>query len=183
MRCTTWCWLFVAGALAAPIIGRAQGPQPKVRQIASIPALVDDAVLMPNGRIILYSVDDNDTTHAIFAYDLASRRSTLVTGHVSSGSLSVSPAGDRIAFDHVGETPGTYFVATMPINPATGAAAGPAQRLSVGTNAAPNFSPDGKLIAYTSAVGAQRVLAVVRSNSQRSLAPDRHLDSLTRALA
>ena len=159
MRHITWYRLLAVGALVAPTLTSAQAPQPKLRQIASIPVLVDDAVLMPNGRVILYVVNV-DTTSAIFAYDLASKRSTLVTGHCT-GDLSVSPAGDRIAFGHEAEDGKAYFIATMPINPATGAAAGPVQRLSVGKNGAPNFSPDGKLIAFTSVVGAERVLAVV----------------------
>ena len=47
---------------------------------------------MPNGRVVLYNNHDS-----IMAYDLAAKRSTLVTRDFD-GALTISRAGDRIAY-------------------------------------------------------------------------------------
>ena len=152
------CYLLLAvGALVAPIVGRAQAPkaqapqaqapQPKVREIATIPGVdVRDAIRMPNGRVILYGRYENGTG-AIFAYDLPSKRSTLVTRGYD-GEMSMSRAGDRIAYESKSEDGKIDLIWSIPINPTTGVATGPAQRVSKGEGVEASLSPDGKLIAY-----------------------------------
>jgi hypothetical protein len=143
-----WYGLLAVAALTAPIGGQAQAPkttQPKIREIATIPGVdAREAVQLPNGRILLYAAGAN-----IFAYDLASKRSTLVTSGFD-GELAISRNGDRIAFDHYVEESKFAVIWSVPINPTTGTAAGPAQRISLGPGGTPSFSPDGKLIAFVS---------------------------------
>ena len=157
MQRITWYSLLVVTALVAPIAGRAQTPptqtpQPKVREIATIPGVsVKNTHRMPNGRVVLYAVGDG-----IFAYDLASKRSRLVTRGFD-GELGMSPAGDRVAYDHE-----SSFIWSTPIDPTTGAATGPAQRVTVREGDEPSFSPDGKLIAFEGFGGrTTNLLAVV----------------------
>ena len=157
MQRITWYSLLVVTALVDPIAGRAQTPptqtpQPKVREIATIPGVaVNNTHRMPNGRVVLYAVEDG-----IFAYDLASKRSRLVTRGFD-GELGMSPAGDRVAYDHE-----SSFIWSTPIDPTTGAATGPAQRVTVREGDEATFSPDGKLIAFEGFGGrTKNLLAVV----------------------
>jgi Tol biopolymer transport system component len=91
---------------------------------------------------VLYTEDDN-----IVAYDLTTKHSTVIVGGFD-GQLSVSPSGDRIAFDRLSEDERTDFIVTISIDPQTGKPTGPAHRVSVGGGDSPSFSPDGKLIAF-----------------------------------
>lgn len=161
----TFVILVVGLMVIAPSVG-AQTPQPKVRKIASIPAVdieeivrlpngrlprsgvtsysvdIDEAVRLPNGRVVLYTVSD-----CIIAYDLTTKRGTLVTRGFDNG-LSISRAGDRIAFGHESDDGTTGYIWAMPIDPKTGLAAGPAQRVSASAGDCPSISPDGKVVAF-----------------------------------
>jgi dipeptidyl aminopeptidase/acylaminoacyl peptidase len=62
---------------------------------------------------------------------------------------------------------------SIPINPATGAATGPAQRVSLGSGGTPSFSPDGKSIAfvpYAEPSGDEVAVAPATGGAQRTLA-------------
>ncbi len=72
MQKIPWYRVLTVGMLALPIPSRAQGPQPKITEIATIPATEIawwDAARMPNGRILLFGVGDSIT-----AYDPATKR-------------------------------------------------------------------------------------------------------------
>ena len=147
MQTLRWYRLLTVCVVAAPIASLAQTPQPRVRELATMPGIeIREAVRMPNGRVILYATYDS-VTGSIFAYDVASKRSTLVTRGFD-GNLSLSRAGDRIAYDHESEDRKDDFIWSIPIDPTTGAAAGPAQRVTMGKGNTPSISPDGKLIAF-----------------------------------
>lgn len=145
----------------------AQSPQPKIRKIASIPGAdiegvvrlengrlprgngvtsysvdIDEAVRLPNGTVVLYTVGD-----CIIAYDLKTKRSMLVTLGFDN-SLSISRSGNRIAFGRGSDDATTGYIWTMPIDPKTGLAAGPAKRVSRSAGDCPSISPDGNLIAF-----------------------------------
>ena len=68
------CRSVVGGFLALPLVLSAQTVQPTVRAIATIPGVaVDEAVRLPNRRVILFTDDDS-----IVAYDLTTKRRTVV---------------------------------------------------------------------------------------------------------
>jgi Tol biopolymer transport system component len=142
MHRNTWYSLLAAVVLAAPIAGRAQGPQPRVREIATFPGIaVGEALRMPNGHVIVYSVRDS-----LLAYDLVSK-STVLLALGFDGQLSISPAGDRIAFPRISEER-EDVIWSMALDPATGRATGQAQRVSLSPGDTPSFSPDGQRIAF-----------------------------------
>lgn len=153
MQRIRWCRWLAVGALVAPSAGRAQAPRPKIREIATIPGVdVWDLVRLPNGRVVLYTVGDS-----VVAYDLTTKRKTLVTRDWFD-VIRLSPAGDRIAYGHRGEDGRGEWIWSMPIDPSTGAAAGPAQRVTTIQGDYPSFSPDGKLIAFnTNPTGGRRL--------------------------
>lgn len=146
MQRAPWCLLLTLGTLATPIATVAQAPPAKVREIATLPGVyVNQAILMPNGRVILYTEEGADS---VVAYDLTTKRSTLVT-HGWWPELAITRAGDRIAYGHPsegGKLPSHIW--TLPIDPATGTAVGPARQIVMGLGHTASFSPDGKFLAY-----------------------------------
>lgn len=124
---------------------RTQVPHPKIREMATIPgAAVDEAVRLPNGRVVLYTVGDT-----IMAYDPTAKRGTLVTRGFDE-ELAISRTGDRIAYvAHESEDVTMNGIWVMPINRRTGFAVGRAQRISTSAGNSPIFSPDGKLVAFS----------------------------------
>jgi dipeptidyl aminopeptidase/acylaminoacyl peptidase len=183
MQRITWYALLAVAALLAPIAGEAQAPkaadpQPNIKEIATIPGVEVQAVAkLPSGRIVIYVTDDErrpgiDQLHSIKAYDLVTKRSTFITS--VGDEVAVSPAGDRIAFSRASET-GDDFIWSMPIDPVTGAASGPAQRVSLNAGDTPSFSPDGKLIAFCLYSQNGNTLAVVPATG----GPERRLARYT----
>jgi Tol biopolymer transport system component len=148
MKRIAWYPLLAAGALLAPLGWRAQAPQPAVREIATFPGIdVAEIIRMPNGKVLVYGTYEA-TSGAIYAYELASKRRTLVARGFD-GNLSMTRAGDRIAYDHEAEDgKSDDAVWSIPINPATGAPAGRAQRVTVGEGIRAIFSPDGKSLSF-----------------------------------
>lgn len=73
------------------------------------------------------------------------RTFSVVSGVVSQPALS--PAGDRMAYARWDST--RILIWTVRLNPATGLPAGPPRRLSVRQGRSPEFSPDGRHVAFT----------------------------------
>jgi WD40-like Beta Propeller Repeat len=145
MQRVTSYLLLTLGALAAPIVSGAQAPPANVRKIATLTGVdLNQAILMPNGRVILYAEEGGDS---VVAYDLTTRRSTLVT-HGWWPELAITRAGDRIAYGHPAEDGKTSHIWTLPIDPATGTAVGPAREVTKGLGHTASFSPDGKFLAF-----------------------------------
>jgi len=124
--------------------------------IAELPVDVDNVVATLNGRRLYYV----DTSPALWLYDVGTQRSTKVaTGEVDEPSVSAQ--GNRIVFKRTGEGTGEdQEIWTIPLDPRSGLATGPARRASTGIGTDPSVSPDGKWIAFASRVG-QYHLAII----------------------
>lgn len=142
--------LLAVGSLVASTTGGAQtptgeAPRATVRELATIDGNVRGFLRLPNGRVLLYSVDD--TT---FAYDIITKRRTRLGTDMNLEH--VSPQGDRLAFSRLSEDRKGTFLWTMPIDSNTGAGAGQAKRVSLEGDGfikpAARFSPDGTTLAY-----------------------------------
>lgn len=143
MQQVRWYRLLAVGALVASGSSSAQSPQPVIREIATFPGIsVDYAVPLPNGRFVIYATNDS-----IVSYELTSKRMTFLTRGFYS-NLRVSPVGNRIAFAQYSEDGENSFIASLPIDPETGQAKGPAQRVSLSLGDEPSFSPDGNRLAF-----------------------------------
>lgn len=148
MRHLTWSRLLAVTVFAVPISGQAQAPRPQVppavvRELATIEGDVSGFVSLPNGRALIYQIDDST-----FSYDVATRRRTLLGTDMFP--LTVSPQGDRLAFSRSAEDHTGDYLWTMPIDPKTGVATGPPHRVSLRPQGRRNarFSPDGKMLAF-----------------------------------
>ena len=91
---------------------------------------------------ILYFVTDA----GIRGYDRRTRTSFLVVPGLT-GDPAVSNAGDRLAFARWDSTRVTIW--TIRLNPSTGTPVGSPRRLSVRQGRSPEFSPDGRHLAFT----------------------------------
>jgi Tol biopolymer transport system component len=148
MRQITWFRLVAVGVLFTSIAGWAQAPQAQtpqatVRELATIEGDVNGFVALPSGRALIYSIRDDST----YAYDVATKRRTLLGTNIDPSA--VSPLGDRLAFFRSSEDRTGSFLWTMPIDPQTAVATGPAQRVSLRPGRNARFSPDGKMVAFT----------------------------------
>ena len=142
MHQVTSCLMFTLATIMATM-SKAQTPRANVRNIATLPGVsVDQAILMPNGNVVLYTEPDS-----IVAYDLTTKRSTLVA-HGWWPELAITRAGDRIAYGHPTEDRKTGHIWTLSINPTTGTAVGPARQVTTGLGHTASFSPDGKFLTF-----------------------------------
>lgn len=143
-RITRYGLLAVASLLASipgcTLTPNAQVPQATVRELATITGNVRAFFRLPNGRVLLYTVED--TT---FTYDIVTRRRTKLGTDIIPEH--VSPQGDRLAFSRSSGDQDGASLWTMPIDPMTGTATGPAQRVSLRGERA-RFSPDGHMLAF-----------------------------------
>ena len=160
MKQVTWCALLAVVGLGA-IAGRiqdaqAQIPRATVRELATIEGMVNGyPVLLPSGRALIYTqLTDGAALNfpragdSTFVYDVATNRRTFLGTNMLTGS--VSPRGDRLAFDRTAEDGTGDFLWTMPIDPQTGLATGQAQRVSLRSRngVLAKFSPDGEMLAF-----------------------------------
>jgi Tol biopolymer transport system component len=143
-----------AAALLTATTAHAQLLTPTLREVTAIPGVaVDEAVRMPNGHVVLYTVRDS-----IFAWDIGSRHARLVAAGFD-GELTISRAGDRIAYASPSGT--SDVIEVLSIDPHSGAAVGAPRRISALTGDYPSFSPDGKLLAFAADRGALNIVDLV----------------------
>ncbi|MHB1192263.1 MAG: TolB family protein [Longimicrobiales bacterium] len=102
-----------------------------------------DGGTSPNGRFVLLATSTN-----LRMYEVASRQSwNLAEG--GAQSLRWSPRGDMVAFARTGDGGSENYVWAMPVDPNTGRARGPAQRVTIGqVGDLISFSVDGRWIAF-----------------------------------
>jgi len=176
---------FLAIALLAPVVALAQGAptgarppviQPKItvlgefRDTTLTGALMpQESALSPRGNLVAYN-----TNNELRIWSPATRTSTVVLNGWSE-SITWSPAGDMISFAHGDDSSPSEQVWTIKLDPATGKALGPAQRVSLSATMtyAAQFSPDGKLLAFSRVDPGQRsslVVVPVGGGTERVLA-------------
>ena len=104
-----------------------------------------EASLSPRGTLIAYTTNDDE----LRIWNVSTHSSRLVLKGWSE-SIAWSPAGDAIAFAHASDDGAQEQVWTVRLNPVTGESIGSPQRVSLAptTGLAPQFSPDGKTIAF-----------------------------------
>ncbi len=151
MRHLAWYASLALAALLTPVAGGAQAqtdqaPRATVRELATVEGYVDGFVRLPEGRTVIYSV--NDST---FAHDVATTRRTFMGTDMVPAS--VSSQGDRLAFARRAEDGIGLRLWTLPIDPRTGTATGQAQLVSqrpLTRGSRARFSPDGRMLAFSS---------------------------------
>jgi Tol biopolymer transport system component len=141
--------------------GAPRAAMPPVKTFADFSANADEVFPTLGGRRLYYTVLPDQ----LWLYDVASRRSTKVaTGQTRSASVSAQ--GNRVAFkrDAEGSSSG-QAIWTIPLDPKTGLATGPARRASVSNGSDPSVSADGKWIAFLAALaGGSQQLVVIPSD-------------------
>lgn len=177
MNATTLRRLTVAGLVGIARHLSGQQLPPHVRVLGTIPDFtLENLAVLPNGRVAMAA--EHNT---LVAYNFGTKTRTDIS-HGRFHNLTVSPKGDRIAWHRpddrptAGSQPGAShdsLVWSMPISPETGIATGPAGIVSDLHGHTPRFSPDGGLIAFTSA--ETHSLVVVPANG----GPERRLGSFT----
>jgi len=130
--------------------------------------------LSPDGRWIAYSrAVGAEKTDGIWLVSTDGGEPTQLTTGTWDVHVAWFPTSDRIAFQstRVDDT----MVMTLSIDPSTGRADGPAQRITLESGSGPLVSPDGEWIAYVrfagEGVGVEMAIKVVpaRGGSARTL--------------
>jgi Tol biopolymer transport system component len=124
-------------ALLAPVAATAQQPAVTYRVLADVDTGAVGNVSSPDGRFIL--VRGNEVLDV-----KTGRRTSLGAG----GQGAWSPRGDLIAFAKRGKDGSGTEIWTEPMDSGTGAATGPARRVSLHQGSEPFFSADGRSIIY-----------------------------------
>ena len=146
MQTTRWNRWLAVGVMVVPIVARAQGAQPVIKPLGTIPGIAAGEVrLMPNGHVVL--VGDGDS---LFAFDLTTKRSTLVARPWNYGT-AISPRGDRVAYLRASET-GDDYIWSIPVDPANGMPRGAPQRVATQDNSEVSFSSDGRSLVYATRI-------------------------------
>ncbi len=115
-----------------------------------------ESALSPSGKFVAFNTDKD-----LRLWNTTTRTSSvLLTGW--SESIVWSPAGDAIAFGHDGDQ-GSQSIWTIRLDQTTGRIVGSPQRVSLSsaTGNAPQFSPDGRLIAFGRLDAGRRTSLVV----------------------
>ena len=103
--------------------------------------------LSPDGRWIVYSsLVGAERTNGLWLVSTDGGEPIQLTSGKWDVNADWFPTSDRIAFQstRLDET----MIMTLAIDPETGRATGPAQRVTLAGGASPRVSPDGKWIAY-----------------------------------
>jgi len=157
--------LFLLSAIA---IG-ARGQQRVVPDTATRPAVMRTLLTLEGkdwndvfadvGRSRIYYQTTDDS---LWLYDLRAKRASAIA-HFPSWDFRVSQSGDRLAFVRPDDGRHTW-IWTLPLDPKTGLATGPVRRLSMSEGDSPEYSPDGKWLAFAVDDSSRHRLVVMPAN-------------------
>ncbi len=148
-------------SLSLPVI------RPKVtvlgewRDTTLIAPTPQEPALSPRGTLIAYITGDA-TRNELRIWNVSTHTSRVaLTGW--SDLIAWSPAGDAIAFNFEGDQGSQQQIWMLRLNPVTGESIGSPQRVSLTptTGLSPQFSPDGKSIAFPRRDSGERSSLVV----------------------
>ena len=148
--------LFTIAVLAATQPAAGQQPEPIIRTVYDAENVIQNAVEAPGGRFVLIAPGNR-----LLLFDRQTKRVTATGLHGMTASWS--PRGDWLAYSMAvtGENGNMPRVYARPMNPATAETAGPARRISMSTGGDPQFSPDGRTIAFHSTNAARNEFRIV----------------------
>ena len=136
----------LALALVLTTTAAAQSSLPATRIRTIVAARVGDPQLSPDRQHVYYVVD----TTSLMMYDRVTGKETRLA---SAGGLSdLTRAGDRLVYGRNDETGDGSYLWTLAVDPRTGLATEAPRRVTMTKGDNASFSPDGKRIAFTSAV-------------------------------
>jgi len=152
------------------VISRAHG-QVKPAAITTLGEIkgvrVEDVLPSPDGKLIAYTVMSE-----LRVFDVAKKTSISVSKGPVDALLSWSSTGDAIAFIRDRDSDYQGYIWSLPVNPATGAAKGPAQRVTMSkVDDSGVFSSDGKSLAFfTDTQGRRLVVVPATGGPERTVA-------------
>lgn len=117
------------------------------------------AYTAPSGKSVALYLANRDGTHAVKVYQGPAK--------VSISNPDLSPQGGAVAFTEAGKLRLLAFQVTP-----TGVTPGPVQTLANSAGSGPDFSPDGSMLVYQSANGANVRIYDLRGGSDTLLAID-----------
>jgi serine/threonine protein kinase len=129
---------FAGGRFSAP---RSTRTVPRLRNLTSSGANREPAV-SPDGRVVAFT-SSRDGVSRIWLKRLKGGAETPLTPGPGDNSPRFSPDGSEIVYSHVGPDPGVYRVSVV----------GGSPRRILPEAATPDWSPDGKLMAFVRFIG------------------------------
>ncbi|HEY6825209.1 MAG TPA: hypothetical protein VI259_00040, partial [Gemmatimonadaceae bacterium] len=137
--------------------GAATARQAQIQNIAVVNGRrIFETFVAPSANRVYYASRDS-----LWIYDISTKQSRLVAKTPGSYNFHLSPKGDHVAFVRGDEKNDHEWIWSMPLDPTTGLAKGPAQRLSVTEGDFPRYSPDGKSLAFAADDSARQNLVVI----------------------
>ena len=181
MRTPTVLLLLSANAIAARAQQRVVPPSDTAARPAVLRTLLtledkgdwnDFFADLARNRIYFQTTDDS-----LRLYDLRTKRGSAIA-HFPSWDFRVSQSGDRLAFVRPDDSRHTW-IWTLPLDPKTGLPSGPIRRLTMSAGDSPEYSPDGKWLAFAVDDSSRHRLVVMPANG----GPERTVAEMTTGIA
>src|SRR5688572_4641726 len=164
------------GVVLFSALAASQAQAPEVRSVGTLEQRVRRVVVSPTGRHLAMTTPDN-----LVVMDIASGKTWSVLGRASTArsefdELDWSPRGDLISFNRYDPSLDGQSFWVLPMDGATGHAAGGARRVTKHVGDRHAVSPDGQSIAFADygPNGSQRIVVVaIKDGAERMLTGER----------